>query len=227
MPNTQLDTSTVQSFAATLLVKPGGQFLIFPDIRLQWRPKRQGVTTAESIAPVGATPKLLKKLRHQGTGVATTFTLSGDAKRRSVEAHAKEQRPEEDSVTHVLVRLVIRDKKRPLARVLVHNGTAQVFEEIASRELFAAPIGSRLRFELADGTAAELMLDRQTSCRKVSRSISDDWTVKVSAPPPRFTAEQHAERGRGKSLEQPGSRRGRRFRRTDPRKKKAGVATCR
>lgn len=212
MLNTQPNSNVVQSFAATLLVKPGGQFLVFPDIRLQWRPKRQGVTTAESVVPIGTTPKLLKKLRHQGTGVATTFSLSGDAKRRTVEAHAKEQRPRGDSVTHVLVRLVIRDKKRPLARVLVHNGAAQVFETVADRELFSAPIGSRLRFELADGSAAELELDERTVCRRASGATSDDWTVKVSTPAPRLTAEQHAERGRQNGLHHP-SRRGRHFRR--------------
>jgi hypothetical protein len=213
MPHQQPNKNKVHALATTLIVKPGGQFLTFPDIRLQWRPAKKGVTTAESFTPVGATPCLLKRLRSKGRTVATTFALNA-SKGQKVEALAKEQRPREDELTHVLLRVVIRTKQCSVARVRVHNGHAAAFEAIANPELFSAPIGSLVRVEFTDGRSAELTLGRETTCRVVPNPLDSEWTVTAVAPERnRLTQAEHAKRGQEKCIKRPGSRRGRHFRR--------------
>lgn len=220
MSHTKPNTTTVQARAATLLVKPGGQFLTFSDIRLQWRPSKQRVTTAEAYTPIGTTRCLLKRLQSQGTGVAAAFNLNGKPRRRDVEALAKEQRPQEHLLTHVLVRVVSRAKGCRLTRVRVHNGHAATFEEIATPELFLVGAGSLVRVEFSDGRSAELTLDEKPTCRVVPDPLDSEWTVTAVVPESnRLSQSEHAARGRQKALKKPGARRGRHFRRTDPRKK--------
>lgn len=221
MPNTQPNSNTVHSAAATLYISKGGKVRSFNDIRLQWR-RRQGLTTAESEVAVEASNGLMQKLQGQGTGAARTFTLQGPPKNRSVKALFDSQMPKGSEPTHVLLRVVVKRKKCRVSFVRAHNGSAPAFEQIASPELFMAPIGSRVRVEFTDGLAAEVELGKQTTCRAVSNPLDAEWTVVATAPERRQLSQaQHAERGREKCIKRPGKNRGRHFRRNVGRAKAA------
>jgi hypothetical protein len=213
MPHPQSKNNTVHSAAATLYISKGGKIRSFNDIRLQWR-RRQGLTTAESEVPVDASSGLLQKLRSQGTGAVRTFTLQGPPKNRSVRALFDGQVEKGSEPTHVLLRVVVKRRKCKVSLVRAHNGSAQAFEQIASPELFVAPIGSRVRVEFTNGLAAEVELGEQTTCRAVSNPLDAEWTVVATAPERRQLSQaQHAKRGQEKCIKRPGSRRGRHFRR--------------
>lgn len=224
MSHTKPNTNTVHSAAATLYVSKGGKLRTYNDIRIQWS-RRKGLTTAESEAPLQASNGLLQKLQAQGGGSARTFKVDGLPKSRSVMAVFDSQMPKGSEPTHVLVRVVVKRTKCRVARVRAHNGSAAAFESIANPELFMAPVGSLLRVEFTDGRTAELTLGKQTTCRDVPDPLGDEWTVAATAPERRHLSQaQHAERGREKCIKRPGSRRGRHFRRADPRKKNGHTA---